>query len=165
MASKPENQQTSEELIAEIARLQSELGIEKQLRSESEAQAHAMASSSPFSQHTAEEYPTGRTITVKECLNKTEKDPKKAKFGNVEYPTYYYAINIPAGVGTCITTNGIDYCHGQTYEFTAAELGDMKSRVARCWEHEKSIHGENENSYRKPTHVHIKSPAAIRKGL
>jgi hypothetical protein len=27
--------------------------------------------------------------------------------------------------------------------------------VARCWDHEKSIHGNDENAYRKPTNRHL----------
>jgi hypothetical protein len=65
-----------------------------------------------------------------------------------------YTINLPAGAGNCLYTNGIEYYHGETYEFDAEILSEMKSRVARCWDHEKSIHGENENAYRRPTNVH-----------
>jgi hypothetical protein len=43
-------------------------------------------------------------------------------------------------------------------------LVDLKSRVARCWEHEKSIHGDNENAYRRPTQNALISAAARARG-
>jgi hypothetical protein len=84
-------------------------------------------------------------------LNPGEKDVKKYKYKKVKVPTYYYNIQLPAGAGICLWTNGVEYYHGETYEFDPNTLAEMKSRVARCWEHEKSIHGDNENAYRKPT--------------
>lgn len=157
--------QTPEQLMAEVNRLQELLAKSEEKRTEAEELAHSMASSSPFLHSNVEEKPTGRTLSVKEIQNKTERDPKKVKYHMVEYPTFYYNIQLPAGSGPCLMTNGMEYFHGETYEFTQAELGDIKSRVARCWEHEKNIHGENENAFKKPTNTHFKSPAASARGL
>jgi hypothetical protein len=57
-------------------------------------------------------------------------------------------------------TNGIAYYHGQTYEVDPMTLQDLKSRVARTWDHERAIHSENANAYRKPTNTHLMSQAA-----
>ncbi len=150
-------QKSNAELIAEIEKLQKELGIEKVKRTEAEEAAHSMAQASPFLGSTAEEQPTGRTIKVKVCLNPWVRDEKEQKFKTVEYPTYYYRIDLPKGAGLNLSTNGIEYAHGETYEFDAITLAEMKSRVARCWDHEKSIHGDNANAYRKHTPMYYQN--------
>jgi hypothetical protein len=91
------------------------------------------------------------------------------KFKNIEYPTFYYNIQLPAGAsgsnGSCLSTNGVEYHHGQTYEFDEVTLAEMKSRVAKCWDHEKSIHGENENAYRRPSNNRLISPQAAQRRI
>ena len=94
-----------------------------------------------------------------------DRDEKQQKFMDVEVPTFFYHIDLPAGAGTNLSTNGTAYYHGQTYEVDQATLVDLKSRVARCWDHEKAIHSENENAYRKPTARHLMSPAAAARGM
>lgn len=148
-------EKSMKELQAEIAELKEQLGASDRKRTEAEDMAHAMASASQFVGGTAEEHPTGETITVNVCLNPTERNEKKQKWKEVELPTYYYNIQMPAGAGLCLYTNGIEYYHGQTYAFDAITLAEIKSRVAKCWDHEKSIHGDNENAYRRPTNQHF----------
>jgi hypothetical protein len=140
-----------EELLAEIARLKEALGVSEVKRTEAEEMAFAMSQASQFSGSNVEEHPTGKTVTVSKCVNPTERTEKKQKWIDVEMPTYAYRIDIPKGAGIYLSTNGVEYYHGQSYEFDGDSLAEMKSRVARCWDHEKSIHGENENAYRKPT--------------
>jgi hypothetical protein len=139
-----------EELKAELELLKAELAVVQEQKSEAEKMAKAMADASQFFGSTAEEQPTGKTIKMKICLNPHATDTKKHKFVDVDVPTYYYNIQLPAAAGLCLYTNGIEYYHGETYEFDQYTLSDIKSRVARCWDHEKSIHGDNENAYRKP---------------
>jgi hypothetical protein len=147
------NDKTTEQLIAEIEALKSSLGVAEQARTAAEERAHALAESQQFYGSTSQEQPTGRTIMVERCINPTVRDAKKLKFIEVEEPTYYYNIQLPPGAsgsnGSCLATNGIEYHHGQTVELDPITLAEVKSRVARCWDHEKSIHGENENAYRK----------------
>jgi hypothetical protein len=140
-----------EELQAEIALLKAELNVMTEKKTEAEEFAKSLAAASPFMGSMVEEQPTGKTIRTSICTNPTEKDTKKHKYVDVEVPTYYYNIQLPAGAGLCLYTNGVEYYHGETYEFDQFTLAEMKSRVARCWDHEKSIHGDNENAYRKPT--------------
>ena len=157
------NKTTEEELAAmraEVARLTAALGESESKRGEAEAMSAAMA----FSGDT-DEQPTGRTVEVEVCANPWERDEKKQKFVKVKEPTFMYTIQLPAGAGVDLTTNGMPYYHGQTYEFDRFTLADIKSRVARCWDHEKSIHGGNENAYRKPTNRHLASQRAIQAGL
>ena len=149
--------QSLEEMQAQIAELQAKLGVSEAKRTEAEEMAHALSSAGQFIARTAEEQPTGKTTKVSVCLNPTEKNAKHQKFKEIEYPTYYYTIDLPAAAGLFLSTNGVEYYHGETYEFDPIMLAEMKSRVARCWDHEKSIHSDNENAYRKPTAVHLKS--------
>lgn len=139
------------ELQAQIKDLQGALESESVKRTAAEEHASAMSKASQFvSGATSEEFPTGNTVPVEVCLNPWEKNEKKQKFHTVDMPTFKYTIILPAGAGNNLSTNGVEYFHGQTYEFDPIILAEMKSRVARCWDHEKSIHGDNENSYRKP---------------
>jgi hypothetical protein len=155
---------TDKELLAQIAELKAKLAEAEIAKTEAQEMASSIAAASSF-MGTAEEQPTGNTVTLNVCLNPGEKDERKQKFKDVEFPTFYYTIDIPAGAGTNLMTNGLAYYHGQTYEVDQATLVDLKSRVARCWDHEKSIHSENENAYRKPTNKHLISPAAAARGM
>jgi hypothetical protein len=148
-------QKTPAELQAEIDDLRKQLGHEKSLRTEAEQLSAAMAEASAFGGGASEEQPTGKTVEQRVCLNPWERDEKKQKFKEVKVPTYFYTVILPVGAGQSLITNGIDYFHGVTYEVDQDTLRDLKSRVARTWDHEKSIHGENANAYRKPTNIHL----------
>ncbi len=150
--------QSERELLAEIAKLKGQLGDAIRAKTEAEEMATATAAASAF-MGTSEEQPTGRTATVRVCVNPAEKKEDKLVWKNVEVPTWFYAVNLPVSAPN-LATNGIEYYHGQTYELDPYQLADLKSRVARCWDHEKAIHSENENAYRKPTNIHLVSPAA-----
>ena len=156
-------EKTAKELLAEIAELQIKLAHSEQAKTEAQQMATAMAEASAFSGN-AEEQPTGKTVTRKTCLNPAVRDAKEHKWQEVKEPTYYYTVEIPEGAGNNLMTNGMEYFHGQTYEVDRYTLSDLKSRVARTWDHEKSIHSENENAYRKPSAVHLKSKAAMSAG-
>ncbi len=147
--------QTVEQLQAELAELQAKLGVSEKKRTEAEEMAHAMSAAGQFIARSAEEQPTGKTVMISVLLNPTESNKKKQKWKEVEYPTYFYTIDLAPGGGVSLSTNGIEYYHGQTYELDPITLADIKSRVARNWDHEKSIHGNNENAYRKPTHKFV----------
>ena len=148
-------QPTIAELQEQVAKLQEELEQSEQKKSEAEELAKAMSQAGQFIGSTAEEQPTGKTMTVRMCANPYVRKEGQQKWIDVKLPTYFYTIILPTGAGLSLTTNGTEYFHGETYEFDSIALAEMKSRVARCWEHEKSIHGENENAYRKPTHIRV----------
>lgn len=142
-------QEDIDKLTAEVARLQEALAAEKQAKTEAEEAYFAAAQAGPFVGNT-EEQPTGRTVKMSICLNPAARTEKEHKYKEVDVPTYYYTIQLPTGAGVSLSTNGMEYFHGETYEFDPYMLAEMKSRVARCWDHEKSIHGDNENAYRRP---------------
>jgi hypothetical protein len=148
-------QQTVEELLAEVAALKAQLSTKDRQLSEAEVAFAAAAAAGPFAGSSEDEVPTGRTTTVRVCLNPAERNEKKQLFKDIEYPTYYYRINLPAGAGVSLMTNGVEYYHGETYELDPDALADMKARVHQCWVHEKSIKGGDENVYRKPQNMRI----------
>ena len=139
------SEQDIEKLLAEVASLRAELDTEKTARTAAEQMAHTLAQ---FSSNGSEQ-PTGKTMKVKVCANPEERDAKKQVWTEIEFPTFAYRIDLPVGCGISINTNGRAYFHGETYEFTERGLADMKSRVFQCWNHEKMIHGDNVNSYRR----------------
>jgi hypothetical protein len=155
--------QTLAELQAEIARLQGELTTERTARTEAEETSAALAQASQFSGHT-EEQPTGKSVTIRKCINPYEREEKKQKWTEVEVPTFFYTIDMPAGAGISLSTNGVEYYHNQAYEVDLYTLADLKSRVALCWDHEKSISGNNENAYRRQNQSSLISAAARARG-
>lgn len=140
------------ELLAQIEKLKAELGDAHARRTAAEEMSHSLAASN-FVGSMAQEYPTGKTIKINVCVNPWERNEKKQNWKDIEYPTYFYNIQLPPGAsgsnGSCLSINGMEYHHGETYEFDTFLLTEMKSRVAMTWFHERSIHGENENAYRK----------------
>lgn len=156
-------QKELDSLQEEIERLKGALESERKSRTEAEEMAMAVAQASPFI-GSNDEQPSGNTVKINICLNPAERDERKLKWKEVEMPTYFYAIQLPAGAGMSLSTNGVELYHGQTYEFDPIMLAEVKSRVARCWDHEKSIHGDNENAYRRPVNAHLISKAAAARG-
>ena len=156
---RPTNEELErKELEAKIALLEKQLSEERFARAEAEN-----FSASQVVVNSAQEVPTGRSVTVEKCINPWVKDEKKQKFQTVEIPTFFFTIDLPPGAGVCLYTNGVEFYHGQTYEFREDELAEIKDRVAKCWYHEKSIHGDNENAYRQPAQTHLMSRAAAQR--
>lgn len=162
-------QKSMAELLAEVERLQAALGVSEKARTDAEVSALMAAQASPYTGGT-EEQATGKTIKVKKCVNpwvalaKDDKAEAVYKYITVDMPTYFYRLDLPAGAIN-LSTNGVEFYHGQTYELSYDTLIDIKSRVARCWDHEKSIHGQNENMFRKPSQPHLISAAARAAGV
>lgn len=143
-----------EQLEAELKEMAKKLELAQSARTEAEKTMVALAEASTFF-GSAEERATGKTITQEVCINPWEKDEKKQKFKDVEVPTYYYTMKLPVNAGLCLTTNGQEFYHGQTYQVTQDVLADLKSRVARCHDHERAIKGEDQNAYRRATEARV----------
>jgi hypothetical protein len=60
-----------------------------------------------------------------------------------------YKIDLSPSGGVEIRLNGIPYYHGEVYTFDTATLRTVKEIVARTWDHERNISGNNENVYRR----------------
>ena len=161
-------QMSLKELQAEVERLSKLLQASEVKRTDAEEMAHQLAASSHYLGSHSQEQPTGKTVTRTVCLNPHVRDEKKHKYHEVELPTYFINIQLPPGAcgtnGSCLSTNGIEYHHGTTHEVDPDTLRELKSRIARCWEHERSIKGENENIYKKKTSKHFVTSRAMQAG-
>lgn len=146
-----------DKLRADNARLNAQLDTERTMRTAAEASALAMAEAQSFlMQREIQEVPTGKTVKVKRSAGLEVKGYKddgrdilRPIWKEVELPTYFYKIDLPPSGGMDFKINGDAYYHGATYEFDADTLRSVKEIVYRCWAHDTSIHGSDENVYRR----------------
>lgn len=143
--------QSTEELLAQIAQLQAQLIDERMSRERAEAEVNAA---------TAEDRSTGRTKKVRVCKNPYERDPDKQKWEVIDVPTFMYHVQLPVGAagsdGSYISINGERFYHNGDYEVDGATLSTLKAMVGNAWSHEKSLHGANENAYRKQEQPYVR---------
>lgn len=151
-------------LLAQIADLQEKLGIEQAARSDAEKAALAAAESQGMlMQRDIQEVATGKFVKVKRAIDENGNPAYEVKgykedgreilkpvFRLVDLPTYFYKIDLPPVGGTGLVTNGVDLYHGTVYELDLDTLRSVKERVHRLWDHDRNVHGSNENFYRKP---------------
>lgn len=69
-------------------------------------------------------------------------------FKTVQVPTFYYKIDMPPCGGEALKINGIAFYHGTVVEVDLHLLRSIKEIVYRCWDHDRQIHGTDENAYR-----------------
>lgn len=159
-------------LQAEVARLTAALADETTKRTAAEDAAKAAVDAQPgfvIMQRGIEEQPTGRKIMVPRCVRYDTVDHRddgrpilKPKFEQVEVPTYYYKIDLPPSGGVEIKINGESFQHGEVYEFDLDQLRTIKDIVARSWGHEQTIHGNDENVFRKPSNMTLRGKRGAR---
>jgi len=149
---------SEKDLLAEIAALKAQLATSEGARDAAQesalALAHAQAGVVPSD---IQEVPTGRTRLVEKCTGykragfENGRALKEPIFEEVEVPTYFYRINMPPCGGSDLKINGAAYYHGATYEFDIDTLRSVKEIVYRAWDHDRQIHGSDENFYRQPS--------------
>ncbi len=145
-----------EKLQSQIADLQGQLASEREARTIAEEAALLQAESQGMmQQREIREIPTGRTRTVQRANgykvvgHKDSGVPILApKWQDVELPTFFYKIDLPPVGGLQMRVNGVDLFHGSTQELDIDQLRSVKDMVHRCWAHDASIHGTDENAYR-----------------
>lgn len=142
----PEDLQALQE---EVARLTKALAGETDRASAAEEALKARAGAQLLGSN-VEEIATGKMVKVKRCLNPWERETAAQKFEQRELPTFFYKIDLPPSGGSDISLNGTKFYHGSTYTVDIDLLRDLKEKVYRCWAHENSIMGSNENAYRRP---------------
>lgn len=161
-------------LRAQVADLNAKLEDERAKRGAAEAAALASAEAqSMLMQRDIQEYPTGKTVKVRRASGYSVKGYKedgreilKPIWAEVELPTYFYKVDLPPCGGTDFKINGQPYYHGATYEFDIDTLRTAKDIVARCWAHDKEIHGTDENFYRRvDPNYQARNARAIRAGV
>lgn len=143
-------------LMEEIRGLKEKLKLSEQQRSDAEAAALAAAEAQGMlMQRQIQEVATGKTVKVKRASGYEVVGHKddgreilKPVWKTVELPTYFYKIDMPAVGGWDLKINGQSLFHGTVYEFDIDTLRSVKEIVYRTWDHERSIHGSDENAYR-----------------
>jgi hypothetical protein len=148
-----------------ILELEALLAESEKKRTDAEEKAFkAAAAQGMLMQNHIEEVPTGKTVIIRKLDPKkpyrvTEDDDGKIKrkpnWIDVEVPTFYYRIELPTSGGFNLTTNQVEFMHGEVYEFDIDTLRSVKERVYRQWQHEASINGSNENAYRRPKDQYV----------
>lgn len=157
---------TEEELAAlrkKVEELSANLATETAARSVAEQAADAankLAASNQglvLLQREITEIPTGKKVKVKRCKEyevvsyKDDGRPvHKPVFHEVELPTYYYRIDLPASGGQGVKLGERWYYQDETYELDIDTLRTVKDIVHRSWQHEASTQGNNENVFRRP---------------
>lgn len=144
-------------LLAEIATLKEQLDLSEQQRSAAEKAALAAAEAQGMlMQRDIQEVLTGKKVKVKRAVGYEVVSYKddgreiiKPKWKEVLLPTYFYKIDMPPVGGFDLKINEQSFFHGTVYEVDIDTLRTMKEIVARTWEHDRSIHGSDENFYRK----------------
>lgn len=119
-------------------------------------ESQALAAANAVIPGTAQEVPTGKFIKVRRGSGYKVESWKddgtpivKVIFKEVDLPTFKYLINLPPCGGTDLKLNGVAYYHNTVYELDLDTLRSVKEIVARCWDHDKQIHGTDENFYRQ----------------
>ena len=83
------------------------------------------------------------------------KEMKDADGETTTVTLYHHKIDLPPSGGVCLRRNGVEYYHGQFYDFSVDELRDVRDQEFRAWAHENSIKGSNENVYRPHTNTRL----------
>ena len=151
-----------EKLLREVADLRKQLALAEERRSDAEKAALAAAEAQGMlMQREIQEVATGNYVTVLRATKEDGSPNYKARawrddgrpimepiWRKVKLPTYFYKIDMPAVGGMAIRLGEAEYYHGVTYEFDRDTLATIKEMVYRLWDHERSIHGSDENFYR-----------------
>lgn len=142
-----------EKLLAEIADLKGKLAGETAARTKAE-QTAIEAAEAQIGLPNVEEMPTGRMVKVQRCKEyetvgyKDDGRPiLKPVFATVELPEYAYKIDLPPVGGEGLKVNGISLVHGGVYKLDIDSLRSVKEMVYRCWDHDRNIHGQQENDF------------------
>lgn len=141
-------------LEAQVHNLKEQLAAAKDRATDAEARvAEALQFTVPDG---VQEVPSGHTVKVrkfKEWKSLGFKDNGdeivKPVFSIIAVPSFYYRIDLPPCGGSDLKINGMPMFHGQRVEVDIDTLRTVKEIVYRCWDHDRSIHGSDENFYRK----------------
>lgn len=86
-------------------------------------------------------------------------DPDGKEIEGEMEDAYFYRIDLPPSGGTDLSINGNKFYHGEQYKVRVSTLRTLKEMVYRCFMHEASIRGSNENFYRTPQERRVGSRA------
>lgn len=146
-----------ERLLRENAELKAQLAVANTARGAAEQAAlDAAQAQGSLLQPGIQEVPSGKSITVKRLdfykvvgHGDGGREIRRPVFKDVQLPTFFYKIDIPPVGGTDCKINEIPYYHGTVYELDIDTLRTVKEMVYRLWDHDRNIHGSDENAYRQ----------------
>lgn len=144
------------ELMDRLAKLQDLYDKAKELNKDQQAALDEVkAQGSTLQISSVVEKPTGRLVEVTKSAGQYvdghREDGRaiiKTKWKRVKVPTYYYKIDMPPCGGSHLMINGVPYYHGVVVELDADTLRTVKEMIYRMWDHDRQIHGSDENFYR-----------------
>jgi len=120
----------------------------------------------------AVEQPTGKKVKIKVFdhhkvlrYNDNGTEVTRPVFRTDEVDTYFLKIDMPPCGDTHLSINGQQYYHGAVYEFDIHTLRTVKDIVYRTWAHDRSIHPNDENFYRRDPSWAARNSRAISRGV
>jgi len=146
-------------LLDQIAALQAEKAaleakVEK-TQQEKEALEAVQAQGAVFGIQ-AEERLTGKKVMVKRLKNmkvvgfENGREILRPVFHDVPRETYMWKCDLPPSGDVALKINDVAFYHGAVYEVDVDTLKTLKDIVYRCWDHDRQIHGDkNESAYRR----------------
>lgn len=160
-------------LLKEISDLKGQLAISEASRSEAEKAALAAAEAQGgLLQSEILEVPTGKRVKVDRLASYKVVGHKdngqeilRPVFKKVELPTFYYKVDMPPVGGLFCSVNGTNFYQGTVYEFDIDTLRTVKEMVFRLWAHDRSIHPNDENFYRKDANWQMRNQRAMSRGV
>ena len=152
-----------EALRKQVAELSAKLETETKARGTAESLADSLKEAAAAQQgfmvlqRDITEIPTGKKVTVKRCkkyevasYRDDGRPVHRPIFEDVEVPTFFYRIDLPASGGQGVRINDTWYYQDETYTLDLDTLRTVKDVVHRAWAHEATIKGNNENVFRRP---------------
>jgi len=120
----------------------------------------------------AQEQPTGKKVKLKVFdhlkilrYDDNGKEITRPVFKTVEMDTYFLKIDMPPCGDTCLSINGERFYHGAVYEFDIHTLRTVKDIIFRTWAHDRAIHPNDENFYRRDPSWGARNARAISRGV
>lgn len=159
------SQSDTQKLLDQIADLEAKLAVAEKGRTDAEKEALALVEAQSALGSFDQERPTGKKIKIRRLKEMKEVGYRddgrpilKPIFENADVPTFFYKINLPPVGGDGLKVNGLLLAHNATYEFDLHSLRSVKEMVYRIWDHERNIHGSDENAYRPHQNNVLRGP-------
>jgi hypothetical protein len=143
------------DLLDKLKAAEERAAIAEAKLTDAEKMAIELASAAPLMPGDNQEQPTGEYVTVKRLKeyklvgHKDDgRDILRPVFKDVKLPVFAYRIDMPPVGGTDLKINEVPFYHGATYKLDIDTLRTVKEMVYRLWDHDRNIHGTDENAYR-----------------
>jgi hypothetical protein len=164
------------ELLDRLAKAEAERDSERQKNAVSAATIAALQAAqrqgAAYGGGFAQEQPTGEKRKIKVFshnkllrYNDNGTEVTRPVFKTEDVDTFFLKIDLPPCGDTHLSINGENFYHGAVYEFDIHTLRTVKDLVFRCWAHDRSIHPNDENFYRRDPSWAARNARAIERGV